>query len=402
LFLAFFRPAFAAPALQEPATPTPTPTSTPVPILDISNAQRIVCGGIYTGDTIPAVNNVSSYGCRPYWDQSGPEAVYRLELEASGPVTVTLLNASADLDLFLLRFAFPDSCLAAGDNYLTYAGQPGNYFLSVDGYKGAAGSYAFRLDCPNDPQATPTPTFTPSTTPTATATGTPTATPSGGPTPAVRPVYLPLVVRPAPSVVGPTVTLTLQEGLNGYLGATDTTLDNWEPNVPQGEDNRLRLFYSKPKLATQMAPLVRFDLSLLPADALVQAATLRLYVPSTPQYDIRARASGLLRGWDEASATWELTSPGQPWAAPGASEVGTDRTVWATAWQRVAEGGRWYEFDVTTLARGWASQPQSNSGLILEAGAGDSEASVEARFVSREGNGNFRPQLIISYALPIQ
>jgi hypothetical protein len=209
-------------------------------------------------------------------------------------------------------------------------------------------------------------------------------------------------MRPVPSITGPTVTLTLQEGLNGYVGTTDTTLDSWEPQVAQGDDNRLRLFYSKPKLTTQMAPAIRFDLSLLPSAAQVQAATLRLYVPSTPLYDLRARVLGLLRPWDENTATWEVAAPGQPWSVPGAFGVGTDRTESAGAWQRIAEGGRWYEFDVTPLAQQWALQRSGNFGVILESGAGDADASVEARFVSREGNGNFRPQLIISYALPGQ
>ncbi len=397
--------AVAAPLLQSTVTPGPTltptlsPTATPEPLLDISDAQRVICGGIYMGDTFSKANNVSRYGCRPAWDESGPEAVYRLELESSQPVTVTLLNASADLDLFLLRFAFPDSCLAAGDNYLVYQGQPGVYYLSVDGYKAAAGSYAFRVDCPLDPQATPTPTFTPSPTPTATATGAPTTTPTPGPSPTTLRVYLPVVLRSVSAVTGPTVTLTLQDGLNGYAGTTDTTLDSWEPQVAQGDNNRLRLFYSKSKQMTQAAPVVRFDLSLLPAAAQVQVATLRLYVPATPPYDLQARVRGLLRRWDEGTATWEVAAANQPWNVPGALGDGTDRTTWAGAWQRIIEGGRWYEFDITSLARQWAGQPSTNHGVVLE---GEAEATVETRFVSREGNGNFRPQLIISYALPLQ
>jgi hypothetical protein len=381
--------------------PTPTPTATTEPILDISNAQNVVCGGVYSGDTFNKTNNVSSYGCRPWWDESGPEAVYRLELGASQPLNVTLLNASADLDLFLLRFAVPASCLASGDNYLAYQGQPGVYFLSVDGYKGAAGSYAFRVDCPVDPQATATPTFTPSPTPTLTATGTPTATPTAGEPPAAKRVYLPVLMRS--SQPGPTVTLTLQEGLNGYAGTTDTTLDSWEPAVPQGDDNRLRLFYARPpKLTTQMAPVVRFDLSLLPTTAQVQTATLRLYMPSTPLHDVRARAQGLLRPWNEASATWEVAAAGQPWSVPGALGIGVDRTVWASGWQLIAQGAKWYEFDVTPLAQQWASQPQTNFGVILEAGAGDDDASVQALFASREASGSGRPQLTITYSLPAQ
>ena len=44
--------------------------------------------------------------------------VYRIELDQSQPVSATLLEADADLDLFLLRYAYPDSCIAAGDNSL--------------------------------------------------------------------------------------------------------------------------------------------------------------------------------------------------------------------------------------------------------------------------------------------
>jgi hypothetical protein len=386
----------AAPNLQE--------TATPEPILDVSSAQPIVCGGVYGGSTVDKVNNVSAYGCRSWWDESGPEAVYRLELEASQPVTVTLLNSSADLDLFLLRFALPSSCLAGGDNYLTHTGQPGILFLSVDGFKGASGSYSFRVDCPLNTQATPTPTFTPSPTPTATATGTSTPTPTSGPEPVERSVYLPLITRGIPTVLGPTVTFTLQEGLNGYVGTTDSTLDSWEPGTPQGDDNRLRIHYGRPpKLATQMAPVVRFDLSLLPWSAQVQAATLRLYLPDTPTDadELRARAYGLLRPWDEATASWETARAGEAWGQPGAAEIGVDRTEWASDWQRIVEGRRWYEFDLTPLAQEWARQPQSNHGVVFEAGPGEEGASVQALFTSREGSGDFRPQLVISYALPL-
>ena len=267
--------------------PTSTPTATPDPILDTSNAQPLACGGVYSGDTFSKANNVSSYGCRPYWNESGPEAVYRLELEASQPVTATLLSASADLDLFFLRFSNPSSCLAAGDAFLSQRAGPGIYFLAVDGYQGAAGSFTFRIDCPANTQATATPTYTPSPTPTFTPTGTPTATPSSGPSPLGNRLYLPVIMR-SQSATGPAVTLTLQEGLNGYVGTTDTTLDSWEPQVAQGGDNRVRLFYARPpKVTTQMAPVVRFDLSLLPAGAEVRSALLRLYMPSTPPYDLR-------------------------------------------------------------------------------------------------------------------
>ncbi|MGE5602749.1 MAG: DNRLRE domain-containing protein [Nitrososphaerales archaeon] len=376
--------------------PTPTPSPTP-PLLDTSEAKSLTCGGVYSGDTQGLVNNVSRYGCKPSWDESGTEAVYRLQLSASQPLTITLLNASADLDLFLLRSAAPDSCVAGGDNYLAYTAENGAHYLSVDGYEGAQGSYQFRVDCPLEAQATATPTLTPSPTPTATQTGTP--TPTMTPAPPKR-GYLPLLIRQMSGSGSIPVTFTLQEGLDGYAGATDTTLSSWEPAAPQGREKLLALFYSgKTPEGTEKAPTLRFDLSLLPSAAVVQTATLRLYVPATPLYDVRAQVQGLLRPWDEATATWLLAAENAPWAQPGASAVGIDRTAWVSAPQWIVEGSRWYEFDVTPLVQQWAVNQRGNHGFVIRALAGDSAASVEARFVSREGLMSFRPQLVVSYTM---
>jgi hypothetical protein len=380
--------------------PTVTPSPTPPPILDLDGAESLTCGGVYTGHTQSGKNNVSTYACRPWWDESGKERVYRLELTARQPITVTLLQASADLDLFLLRYALPDSCLAAGDNYLTYSADVGPYILSIDGYQGASGSYTFRLDCPAEVQATATPTFTPSPTPTNTATFTP--APSLTPTPSQSPrrAYLPMVLAASTAPTPLPVTFILQDGLNGYTGTTDTTLSSWEPNTAQGADKVLRLFYARNSTITsQMEPAIRFDLSLLPRNATVDKATLQLYVPATPLYDVRARVAGLLRAWDESTATWQLAAADQPWTLPGASAIGSDRSAWVSATQQIVEGSRWYEFDLTPLVREWAAYPERNQGVVVTALAGDSNANVEARFVSREGTPAWRPQLIISYTL---
>ena len=282
-----------------------------------------------------------------------------------------------------------------------YAADAGPYFLSVDGYRGASGAYTFRVDCPGEIQATGTPTFTPSPTPTNTPTGTlaPTFTPS--PTGARERAFVPMILR---SSAGPTprpVTFVLQDGLYGYEGTRDTTLNSWEPASPHGSDKYLRLFYARnAQIASQMQPVLRFDLNLLPRSASVDKALLRVYVPSTPQHDIRAQVAGLLTEWTEAGATWEVASPGKPWTSPGAGAPGADRSAWLGEPQLIAEGARWYEFDVTSLVRGWAAVPTSNYGMLIGGLAGDSGASVEARFTSREGPADQRPQLVISYTMP--
>ncbi|OQA38987.1 MAG: hypothetical protein BWY52_03182 [Chloroflexi bacterium ADurb.Bin325] len=382
--------------------PTPTPTATPQPLLDASNAETAYCGGVYRGDTHAGKNNVSRYSCRPGWDESGPELVYRIEVNAAQPVSVALLSATADLDLFLMRYVFPDSCVAAGDTFLTYQADPGVYLLSVDGYEGAAGAYTFRVDCPLGQQATATPTFTPTQRPTATLTPTPgpTFTPSITPRPYL--LYLPLVLRNYPLPPLELTTITLQAGVGGYMAATDTTLDSWEPATPQGDDRDLRLFFSRTQAySTSKSPVLRFGMDFLPAGAIVERAELELYVPVAPAHDLRGEVRGLLRPWSEASATWNEAATGQPWAQPGARGLGSDHSAWVSADQRIAAGGRWYAFDVTALAATWVRSPAQNYGMILFAQAGADAANVEVQFASREyPDPALRPRLVITYGVP--
>lgn len=382
--------------------PTPTPTATTPPVLDAEGAERAYCGGVYTGDTGLGRSNVSRYGCYPAWDERGPELVYRIELDANQTLSVALQSASADLDLFLLRYVYPESCVAAGDTYLKLAAEPGVYLLAVDGYQGAAGTFSLRVDCPLGVQATATPTLTPSPTPTATATFTPSPTYTPSPTSVPQEVYLPLVVRARPTIVTEPITLALQHGVDGYTGGADTTLSAWEPETAYGEDDTLRLFYSRPpKVSTQAAPLLRFDLGLLPTQAQIHHAQLELYLVSAALYDLYGQTHGLLRPWDELAATWQQPAAGQTWGEPGAQGVETDHMAWASDRQHIQEGG-WYAFDVTALVSLWAQDPARNHGLILLAQAGDSNANVEARFASQEHKTPaYHPRLVISYSVPL-
>jgi hypothetical protein len=379
--------------------PTPTPSATEPPILDIGNAIPAFCGGVYRNDTHTGANNVSRYGCRPAWDESGPEVVYRIELDQSQPLSATLLEADADVDLFLLRYAYPDSCIAAGDNSLAAQAEPGVYFLAVDGYQGAAGNFALRVNCPDGIQATPTLTPTPSPTPTATITPTPGPTATPTTTSAPRPVYLPLLLRQSIQVVPGEATLTFQQGTDGYLGVSDTTLDAWRPTTTFGSDKEMRLAYARPpKISTQMAPVLRFDLGMLPTGAQIIQAQLKLYLLTTINHDLRGEVYALLRHWDEQTATWEQPQTGESWAQQGAQGAGTDFAEPSLDTQIIWEGKRWYTFDVTPGVSAWVANPAQNNGLIVMARAGNSAANVQSSFASSNyANPTLRPQLVVNY-----
>jgi hypothetical protein len=145
-------------------SPSPTPTATAIALVDIDNAEPIACGQSTIGTTQGAANHVQTYSCVPWWPETGPEKVYRLDLAEPSRVDAVLAGATADLDLFLLTGASPSSCVAHGDTGLTAASiGPGAVYLVIDGFGGASGGFRLTVWCPLDPTpgATATPTATP-------------------------------------------------------------------------------------------------------------------------------------------------------------------------------------------------------------------------------------------------
>ena len=110
--------------------------------LDCSNAIPVTAGVSYSGDTTVGTSNTSSYQCFPGWDESGPEVFHSITTTDTGDLTATLSNLSADLEVFILDACNPNSCVAYGDMSATYAdAPPGIYYIVVDGFAGASGTY---------------------------------------------------------------------------------------------------------------------------------------------------------------------------------------------------------------------------------------------------------------------
>ncbi len=90
--------------------------------------------------TVGEPDRTSGYGCVA-WDESGGEAIYRLEVTQDVMLTVTLANLTSDLDVFLLSACDGEACLAAGSTGFALRTPPGSYVLAVDGYQGASGPF---------------------------------------------------------------------------------------------------------------------------------------------------------------------------------------------------------------------------------------------------------------------
>lgn len=206
------------------------------------------------------------------------------------------------------------------------------------------------------------------------------------------------VQRPA----GITVELELQPGVNGYSGMSDTTLDAWSPDTAFGSDTLLRLRYNAGTPSTHMVPLLRFDVSAIPTGATVLEAYLDLYLSSAERADrdVGAAVHGLLRPWNEATATWQRPAAGQSWAQPGALGPGLDHMITASDSKTVKLPAGWYNFNVTDLVKRWAADPSSNHGLMLQARPGTVPTNMEVRFSARESREvSIRPKLRVKYLI---
>jgi len=379
--------------------------------------EPATCGGTYVSTTEGAPANFSTYGCRPDWDESGPERIYRLELLEPQALTLTLTYdfvGGVDLDLFLLEAFDPNACLTYGDASIVLEhAKAGEYYIVVDGFNGSAGEYVLRVDCPLNPQATLTPTATPtvtptpSTTPTPTATPTSTATPTPTATPTVTPrpryAFLPLAPVAYPTATPQPTVVVLQAGFQGYAGAEDTFLDFWMPDENYARAPLLALRYNRPvnegDVTDVRSPLLRFDLSGLPDGAHVVTATLSVYIESrTIATDLWGQVYKVLRPWVVTETTWRQANLGQLWVEPGANGVGSDRSatpIGSTPFDR-SEG--WVDFNVYGLVRDWLSAPNTNYGLLLRAAAGSEKGNVQYNLAAAEHpRPEWRPRLVIAY-----
>jgi hypothetical protein len=121
---------------------------------------------------------------------------------------------------------------------------------------------------------------------------------------------------------------------------------------------------------------VAFDLSSLPADAVILTATLELYQTNSGSISVAAQA--VTGDWDEATVTWNT----QPTYTTVDESVGT-----------LVDG--WYRWDITPIVQNWRSGALTNYGLRL---AQYGIATTNPRyFSSREGANP--PRLVVEYVL---
>lgn len=114
--------------------------------LDCSNAILMAINKTTHGNTSNSKNNNSIYNNDNFWQNTGPEDVYKL-VWPGGDASIRLSNKTAALDLIILSDCDPVKYLAGGANTGTNESviitnlPAGTYYIVIDGWELAKGSY---------------------------------------------------------------------------------------------------------------------------------------------------------------------------------------------------------------------------------------------------------------------
>jgi len=189
------------------------------------------------------------------------------------------------------------------------------------------------------------------------------------------------------------LSVSLQEGVDGYTGTLDTFINVWDRDTNCGDWENLWVRQGGIKNG-----LIRFDVSGMfdPSYVDINEAHLLLYaVERTNPNPTELEAYRVLRHWEEMEATWNEASTGVPWETGGcnADGIDLDTTALGKTW---AEGtGYTVPVDVSDAVRVWKEDPDSNFGIVLKA---DGSVRVRYSFASSEHPRiEWRPELRITY-----
>lgn len=196
------------------------------------------------------------------------------------------------------------------------------------------------------------------------------------------------------------MTKSFQDNISpdtGYDGTFDTYIREASASSNFGGATTLQVDGDEPSgSATDMSILLGWDIGVVPADAMVQSATIYLNVLniSSGPYS----CYGLLTPWEETQATWNNALTASTWAIAGARGAG-DRanlplcTISAPVTGPVAVD---LNSDGLALVQSWVDGSLPNHGIIIA----DSATSDGADFDSSDSaNAMNRPKLELVYTV---
>ena len=198
------------------------------------------------------------------------------------------------------------------------------------------------------------------------------------------------------------MTVSFQDGISpdpGYSGTRDAYIRQASADTAHGLETTLQVDGDEPSgSGSDMDILVSWDISDIPADAIVEMASIHFEVTnlSSGAYT----CYGLLRSWEETQVSWNQALSGQAWGAAGATSAADRDSQPLCTVVAGSTGPLAVELNVDGLAllQSWIANSTNNHGLVIS----DPVTSDGADFHSRESaTAMARPALEVTYRVPV-
>lgn len=161
--------------------------------------------------------------------------------------------------------------------------------------------------------------------------------------------------------------------------------------------------------------LLRFDVSVIPSNAIVETAELSFFVEKTPATGGEPSAFAVhrfLKPWNEGNGSGVTGLPADPgettwnsqfhgaatWSQPGAA-TGAEYDSTASGSVSIGGIGSYAITGVTNDVQAWVSGLATNHGWIMIS-SGEAIPETARRITSREGAGLPPPTLAVQYTIP--
>jgi len=199
----------------------------------------------------------------------------------------------------------------------------------------------------------------------------------------------------------PQVTISFQDGLAptpAYDGTFDAYIREATATTNYGAATTLQVDGDEPSgSGTDMNIVIAWDVSDIPATALVDAASIHL---NTLNVGGPYSCFGLLKAWNQDNVTWNEANTGNVWQIPGAEGV-TDRDNFSLCTVNAGSTGSItinLNTDGLALVQSWIYGGAANNGIIIA----DSVSTDGADFDSSDSaTAMSRPRLEITYTVPV-
>ena len=179
----------------------------------------------------------------------------------------------------------------------------------------------------------------------------------------------------------------------------DTFISDLNPTTNYGTSSRIEIGEAD-GVTSVLRGLIKFDLTSIPASAVVLSATLSLWTEADYSINTRTlRAYRVLRNWVESQATWNIFATSNNWGTAGCANTSSDREatdIGSVSVLHNESANIEKQISLTpSKVQEWISGAVNNYGLLLKM---DTESNDAWRWHSASAaTPDYRPKLVIEY-----